>query len=148
MHGCVQPRPHFGCVDMAERQQAFQRVPELQRFVLPDVRPTGRQLGVGSYGSVEELEVNGVLCAGKRIHDALLRRDNADVENIQRKYLDECQVMPTSNKFYQKTYKRKSFLVGDGGSAAQTHRTVPWAVFPTRVSTACAGDGAIGQQSG
>ena len=96
MHGCVQPRPRFGCVDMAERQQAF---PELQRFVLPDVRPTGRQLGVGSYGTVEELEVNGVLCAGKRIHDALLRRDNADVENIQRKYFEECQVMSTSKTF-------------------------------------------------
>ena len=88
---------------MAERRQVFERIPELQRFVLPDVRPTGRQLGVGSYGSVEELEVNGVLCAGKRIHDALLQRDNADVENIQRKYLEECQVMPTSKKFYQKT---------------------------------------------
>ena len=85
---------------MAERRQAFERIPELQRFVLPDVRPTGRQLGVGSYGSVEELEVNGVLCAGKRIHDALLQRDNADVENIQRKYLDECQVMPTSKKYF------------------------------------------------
>ena len=85
------------------RRQVFQSDPELQQFILPEVRPTGRQLGVGSYGSVEELEVNGVLCAGKRIHDALLRRDNADVENIQRKYLDECQVMPTNKKFIHKT---------------------------------------------
>ena len=92
--GVSSPAHALVCLDMAERQQAFQRIPELQRFVLPEVRPTGRQLGVGSYGSVEELEVNGVLCAGKRIHDALLQRDNADVENIQRKYLDECQVMP------------------------------------------------------
>ena len=46
--------------------------PGLQQFVLPDVRPTGRQLGVGSYGSVEELEVNGLVCAGKRLHPALL----------------------------------------------------------------------------
>ena len=93
--------PAHGLVvfDMAERQQAFHA--ELQRFVLPDVRPTGRQLGVGSYGTVEELEVNGVLSAGKRIHDALLRRDNADVENIQRKYFEECQVMSTSKIFYQ-----------------------------------------------
>ena len=97
-HGCVQPRPRFGCVDMVERQQAF---PELQRFVLPDVRSTGRQLGVGSYGTVEELEVNGVLSAGKRLHDALLRRDNADVENIQRKYFEECQVMSTCKTFCQ-----------------------------------------------
>ena len=74
------------------RRQAFRRNPELQRFVLPDVRPTGRQLGVGSYGTVEELEMNGLVCAGKRLHDALLQRGNAGVANIERKYLDECQV--------------------------------------------------------
>ena len=66
---------------------------DLQQFVLPNVRPTGRQLGVGSYGSVEELEVNGLVCAGKRLHPALLERDNAGVANIERKYLEECQVV-------------------------------------------------------
>ena len=85
---------------MAGRGRTFQRNPELQRFVLPDVRPTGRELGVGSYGSVEELETNGLLCAGKRLHDALLQRDNAGVANIERKYLEECQVMPTSSPFF------------------------------------------------
>ena len=81
---------------MAGRGRAFQRNPELQRFVLPDVRPTGKQLGVGSYGSVEELEMNGLVCAGKRLHAALLQQDNVGVQNIERKYLEECQVMPTS----------------------------------------------------
>ena len=77
---------------MAGRKQAFQDNPELQRFVLPGVRPTGRQLGVGSYGSVEELKVNGLVCAGKRLHEALLDQGNFGVENIARKYLLECQV--------------------------------------------------------
>ena len=67
--------------------------PGLQRFVLTDVRPTGKQLGAGSYGSVEELEVNGLVCAGKRLHDALLDRENAGVANIERRYLEECQVI-------------------------------------------------------
>ena len=92
---------------MAGRGRAFQRNPELQRFVLPDVRPTGKQLGVGSYGSVEELEMNGLVCAGKRLHDALLQRDNAGVQNIERKYLEECQVMPTTKLliyFFRKHY--------------------------------------------
>ena len=91
---------------MAGRGRAFQRNPELQRFILPDVRPTGRELGVGSYGSVEELEMNGLLCAGKRLHDALLQRDNAGVANIERKYLEECQVMPTTKSpfFFRKNY--------------------------------------------
>ena len=79
--------------EMAGRRQAFQGSPELQRFVLPEVRPTGRQLGVGSYGSVEEVEINGLVCAGKRLHDALVEQGNAGVSSITRKYLQECQVM-------------------------------------------------------
>ena len=74
------------------RRQVFQSDPELQQFVLPEVRPTGRQLGVGSYGSVEELEVNGLVCAGKRMHDALLEQGNIGATTIARKYLEECQV--------------------------------------------------------
>ena len=73
--------------------------PDLQQFVLPEVRPTGKQLGVGSYGSVEELEVNGLVCAGKRLHAALLERDNAGVANIEQKYLEECQVVPANKTF-------------------------------------------------
>ena len=79
------------CAEMATGRK--QPDPGLQQFVRPDVRPTGRQLGVGSYGSVEELEVNGLVCAGKRLHPALLERDNAGVANIERKYLEECQVV-------------------------------------------------------
>ena len=47
--------------------------------MLHGVRPTGIQLGVGSYGSVEELEMNGLVCAGKRLHEALLEQGNAQV---------------------------------------------------------------------
>ena len=77
---------------MAGRRQAFQNNPDLQRFVLPGVRPTGRELGMGSYGSVEELEVNGLVCAGKRLYAALLEQGNAGVADIARKYLLECEV--------------------------------------------------------
>ena len=77
---------------MAGKEQAFQNNSDLQRFVFSGVRPTGRQLGVGSYGSVEELEANGLVCAGKRLHEALLEQGNASAENIARKYLLECQV--------------------------------------------------------
>ena len=82
---------------MANWQQTFRNNPELQRFVLEGVRPTGRQLGVGSYGSVMELEVNGLLCAGKRLHEALLDQANAGVADIARKYFLECQVLNQRN---------------------------------------------------
>ena len=34
---------------------SFKNNKKLQKFVLTDVTPTGRSLGVGSYGSVEEV---------------------------------------------------------------------------------------------
>ena len=73
-------------------RQVFQGDRELQRFVLTEVRPTGKRLGVGSYGSVEELEVNGLMCAGKRLHEELLDQGNIGTANITRKYREECQV--------------------------------------------------------
>ena len=77
----------------AEIRQAFQNNRELQRFVLPEVRTTGRELGRGAYGSVEELEVNGLVCAGKRLYEVFLEEGNADVENIVQRYQEECQVI-------------------------------------------------------
>ena len=77
---------------MADWRQTFQSTPELQCFVLDGVRPTGRQLGVGSYSSVMELEVNGLLCAGKRLHEVLLDQANVGVADVPRKYFLECQV--------------------------------------------------------
>ena len=32
----------------------------------------GGKLGTGAYGNVEALEFGGIICAGKRIHDALI----------------------------------------------------------------------------
>ena len=67
--------------------------PQLRPFVIENVRPTGRQLGVGSYGSVEELEVDGLMCAGKKLHDTLVEMGNAGVEDITQKFVEECQLM-------------------------------------------------------
>ena len=72
--------------------QPFQSNRELQRFVLPEVQTTGRELGEGSYGSVEELKVKGLVCAGKRLHKALVEQGNAGVEKIVSSFLKECKV--------------------------------------------------------
>lgn len=42
--------------------------------------------------------MKGLVCAGKRMHEALLERDNEGVSNMERKYLEECQVMPKKKK--------------------------------------------------
>ena len=72
----------------------FQTIPELQQFVLRNVRPTGRELGRGAYGAVEEVEIPGATCAAKIIHEALLRMSNEDeVRSITEKFVSECRLM-------------------------------------------------------
>jgi len=51
----------------------------------------GAQMGVGSEC------VSMQVCEGKRLHEALLERDDAGVTNIQRKFHKECQVIPITN---------------------------------------------------
>ena len=90
--------------------QAFRNNRQLQQFVLTDVTPTGRKLGTGSFGSVEEVSsikplsisltsfspqvtYQQITCAGKRIHEALLDVENEGVPEMVGKYLQECQLM-------------------------------------------------------
>ena len=40
-----------------------------------------------------QIEVNGLLCAGKKIHEALLDTGNVGVQEITSKYVQECQLM-------------------------------------------------------
>ena len=84
---------------MADREQPFENIEGLQRFMLHGVCRTGRELGRGAYGYVEELEVNGMLCAGKQIHEELLNRKNKDVRTIKRKYSLECEVCDPQNYY-------------------------------------------------
>ena len=66
------------------RREALLRDPRIRQFLVGNVQPTGKKLGSGAYGSVEELVIGGVLCAGKRIHEALLEQGNAHVQNLVR----------------------------------------------------------------
>ena len=45
---------------------------QLKPFVLQNPRPTGTVLGSGAYGSVEEVEIEGTICAGKKFRRDLL----------------------------------------------------------------------------
>ena len=56
------------------------------------LRSTGRHLDMGSYGSVVEIEVNGVVCVGKQLHPALMKQGNGGVDDIAFRFLLECQV--------------------------------------------------------
>ena len=72
--------------------------PDLRPFLLTNARPTGRTIGAGSYGSVEEVEIPGAKCAAKKIHDFFQDPTKMPVEGIQkasREFVRECQLMST-----------------------------------------------------
>ena len=74
-------------------RQALQGAPQLLSFIIPNVRPTGRQLGGGSYGTVEELEIDGLVCAGKKLYDALIDPENQGAQRMVDKYYNECRLL-------------------------------------------------------
>ncbi len=78
---------------MAEWRRVLESNPDIRRFLLDNVRSTGRELGVGSYGSGEEVEVNGLICAAKKIHALLVDSRFQGVQLSVDKYVAECQLM-------------------------------------------------------
>ena len=70
--------------------------PSLRPFLLKDVHPTGRNIGLGSYGSVEEVEIPGAVCAAKKIHDFFQDPTQMPPEGIEKssqEFVRECQLM-------------------------------------------------------
>ena len=69
---------------------------DLSSFVVPNVHPTGRELGRGAYGNVEEVEIPGAVCAAKKIHDELLRVGSTDdTQYMIDAFVRECKLMNT-----------------------------------------------------
>ena len=75
---------------MDQIRRALQGAPQLRPFLLTS---TGKQLGGGSYGVVEELNVDGLVCAGKKIHDALVDQENQGAKRIVDRYYRECNLL-------------------------------------------------------
>ena len=60
-------------------------------YKLTGVRVTDRKLGHGSYATVLELEYMGLKCAGKKIHELLLRQ--GDASYTVRRFEEECRLL-------------------------------------------------------
>ena len=78
--------------DREEIHRALQEATQLRpfEFVISNVKQTGRELGGGSYGTVEELEINGILCAGKKLYPGTL---NEGAQRMVDKYYAECTLL-------------------------------------------------------
>lgn len=66
---------------------------ELSPFLLRDVKKTGTTLGMGSFGCVEEVTMNGAPCAGKKMHDVLMQSQNLNKKFLVKKMVEECRLM-------------------------------------------------------
>ena len=60
-------------------------------YKLTGVRVTDRELGHGSYATVLELEYMGLKCAGKKIHEVLLKQ--GDTSYYARRFEEECRLL-------------------------------------------------------
>ena len=72
--------------------------PDLRPFLLSNARPTGRTIGSGSYGSVEEVAIPGAMCAAKKVHDFFedpTKMPREGIERASREFVRECQLMST-----------------------------------------------------
>jgi len=58
--------------------------PDLKPFELHNVHLTGRTIGAGAYGSVEEGHILGTPCAVKKIHDIFQDRTQIPHDELQR----------------------------------------------------------------
>ena len=76
----------------------YKKYPELMSYVQKDVTRTNQILGVGSFGSVEELVIAGKQrVAGKIFHMALLDPLAAGFDRILNRFLLECQMLSKLN---------------------------------------------------
>ena len=65
----------------------------LSSFIIHDVKPTGRLLGRGFYGTVKELEMGGLVCTGKKLYNVFIAPENRDVGRMVNKYIYVCSLL-------------------------------------------------------
>ena len=80
-----------------QRNALLESVPQLRQFVMKGAKSTGRELGRGAYGCVEEVRVYGVTCAGKRIYETLIDPQNEGADRTLQKYSEECRLLSSLN---------------------------------------------------
>ena len=79
-------------IDFPQQLAAY---PELEPYLLKGVRQTAecKRLGNGSFGVVNELYVQGTLCAVKQLHTSLLDPRTQGVDRVISRFVEECRIM-------------------------------------------------------
>ena len=69
---------------------------DLEPFLIEDVKPTGLIIGSGAFAKVEAVELRGVTCAAKKIHEILQDRSeisDEELEKVSEQFAAECRLM-------------------------------------------------------
>ncbi len=70
---------------------------DLEDWTLKNVKMSRRKIGSGAYGTVEEVEIDGVLCAAKRLYPVLqysqYSNDDQGVTRTRERFVQECIIM-------------------------------------------------------
>ena len=72
-------------------------VVSLEPYKLTGVHVTNRKLGTGSSATVIELEYMGLKCAGKKIHEVLLKCGGSEYVEVTRRFSRECHFLSRIN---------------------------------------------------
>ena len=75
----------------ADNSDKMANVTGIELYKLTRIQVTDRELGHGSYATVLELEYMGLKCAGKKIHELLLRQ--GDTSYTVRRFEEECRLL-------------------------------------------------------
>ena len=79
-------------IDFPQQLAAY---PELEPYLLKGVRQTAecKRLGNGSFGVVNELYVQGTLCAARQLHTSLLDPRTQGVDRVISHFVEECRII-------------------------------------------------------
>ena len=69
----------------------------LESYKLTGVQVNEHELGTGSFSTVIELEYMGLRCAGKKIHDEVLKRRGSDYDKATHSLSKECHLLSGIN---------------------------------------------------
>lgn len=90
---CILCSANLTLIEPITGQRSYEADPDLKEFFLEDVQSTGRILGAGAFGIVEELMVGGTLYVGKKLHSSLLDAQNDGIDKLINRFISECKLM-------------------------------------------------------
>lgn len=72
---------------------AIKGLGRLQKFHLPGLEEVGTELGEGSYATVVEYQLHGLICAGKKLHHQLCHSNPEERERLVARFEEECELL-------------------------------------------------------